>query len=123
MADTSRRESQLGDLEAEILVERAGALGSAGRRLEASIESLARAREADAPEGEIDELVYRASMDLWSLLLQREAYGSQAADLERPPEAYSRQETELERLAAAYEVPAEVVARVGVVRPGKEVRI
>lgn len=123
MKDPNRREASLSDLEAEILVERAAALGSAGRRLEASVASLAQAKEANASRREIDELTYRASMDLWSLLLQREAYGSQAADVERPPEAFSQQRSELERLVAAYDVPAEVVARVGVVRPGKEVGV
>lgn len=122
MSDVGRRESRLGELEAEILVERAAALGNAGRRLEESVARLARAESQNAPHEEIDDLIYRTSMDLWALLLQREAYGSQASEMERPPEAFSQQASELERLAAVYKVPRAAVARVGVVRPGKEVR-
>ena len=98
-----RRESQLSDLAVEIQVERAAALGVAGRRLEESVARLARKRREGLTGPEVEELVYEAAMDLWSLMLQRESYGAHGNGAER--------------LAEEYDVPREVVVRVGIVRP------
>lgn len=100
---SERREAQLSDLAIEIQVERAAALGVAGRRLEESLARLDRARRDGLAAAEVEELVYDTAMDLWSLMLQRESYGAHG--------------NSVDRLAEEYGVPREVVARVGIVRP------
>ncbi len=103
MKDTSRRESQLTSLEAEIQQERAAALGVAGRRLE---ESLARyhSPEVDDPERRA-EVLDAVAHDLWLLLIQRDSMAPGSGDVDR--------------IAEEYGVPEAAKARVGVVRAPK----
>jgi len=95
-------ESGLNILEYELAAERAASLGQQGRKLEASLEKL---RQWDADPAKTDEalrldLVYEAADAVWSLFIQRELIGL-------------RDNRDLVR---RYEIPAEVMAKVGIVR-------
>lgn len=89
-------------LEYELAAERAAALGRHGKKLEAS---LARLRQWDEDPQKTDEavrldLVFEAADAVWSLFIQRELIGL-------------RDNRDLVR---RYEIPRDVMAKVGIVR-------
>jgi hypothetical protein len=95
-------EGGLNILEYELAAERAASLGQQGRKLEASLEKL---RQWDVDPEKTDDalrldLVYEAADAVWSLFIQRELIGL-------------RDNRDLVR---RYEIPAEVMAKVGIVR-------
>ena len=106
MADRrSRREDQLTDLQRELQIERAAALGTAGRRLEESISRYRLAvSDASVEARRREELLYKVALDLWSLMVQRESLGAGRGNLEK--------------IVEEYEVPAAAASRVGIVRVG-----
>jgi hypothetical protein len=82
-------------IETEIQGERAAALGEAGRKVEAALAELAR--------GDTEDRLDDAGTAVWHYLILRESlhmYDHDAA-------------------LAIYAVPARVLARVGVIRPGR----
>ena len=85
----------LAPIEEQLQGERAAALGEAGRRLEAALSDLAR--------GETEERLDEAGTAAWHYMIVRESLGM-----------YDH-----EAAFKIYEVPSRVLARVGVMRPGR----
>ncbi len=87
-------------LEAELFIEKGSSLGRAGRAVSEALEQLA-AIDAGAAQGSRTEQVDQAAYLVWELLVQQEACG-----VRNPGMTYRE-----------YQVPKDVIARVGAVRP------
>ncbi|MBV2186552.1 MAG: hypothetical protein KUL88_18680 [Rhizobium sp.] len=97
---TASRGTTLLALDYELAAEKADALGRAGRRVEAALKALAKAKEEAADAARCDELTDETAELVWALFVQREICGfrSQADAVER------------------YQIPREVLIRVGAER-------
>ena len=84
-------------LDYELAAEKADALGRAGRKVEAALAALARARAEGVDPRRIQVLIDQAAELVWAFFIQREICGfrSQTETVER------------------YRIPPEVLARVG----------
>lgn len=97
---TSSSNTALLALDYELAAEKADALGRAGRKVEAALAALAKAKAEGAAAADCAHLVDEAAELVWALLVQREICGfrSQADAVER------------------YRIPRDVLIRVGVGR-------
>ncbi|MFB2553096.1 DUF6665 family protein [Ensifer soli] len=88
-------------LEYELMAERADALGRCGQKVEAALAALERERGAPVPDPARTEALRDAAADVvWAFFIQREICG-----LRNSRDAIAR-----------YNIPKEVIARLGVVR-------
>jgi hypothetical protein len=97
---TSSSNTALLALDYELAAEKADALGRAGRKVEAALAALAKAKAEGAATAHCTHLADEAAEFVWALLVQREICGfrSQADAVER------------------YQIPHDVLIRVGVGR-------
>lgn len=94
---TSSSSTALLALDYELAAERADALGRAGRKVEAGLAALAKAKEQGAPTGHCADLVDEAAELVWAFFVQREICG------------FHSQSDAVER----YHIPRDVLIRVG----------
>jgi len=91
------REAVAGQVDQEILEEKAAALTRAGRRVEAAIAALQAHDAGETPDADRGALLDHAAREVWALLIQRELSGLR----------------DEKRTIEHYRIPREVMARVG----------
>lgn len=103
LAPAAATQTGLGVLEYELMAERADALGRHGQKVETALARLAEGVAGGCPPEERETLLDDAAGKVWAFMIQREICGLRSQ----------------KDLVRRYGIPPEVMARLGIVKPGQ----